>query len=45
MLGGGLVVLNLVVRLTSQGWLARSDLFLHLGILTAILGFMLAWAL
>ncbi len=45
MIGIGLVLLNLVVRLASQGWLAHSDLFLHLGIVIAIIGFMLAWAL
>ncbi len=44
-IGGGLVLLNFVLGLASQGWLARSDLFLHLGILLAIVGFMLAWAL
>ncbi len=45
MTGIGLVLLNLVVRLASHGWLARSDLFLHLGIIVAIIGIMLAWAL
>lgn len=45
MLGIGLVVLNFLLRLASEGWLARSDLFLHLGVVLAILGIMLAWAL
>ena len=27
------------------GWLSASDLFLHLGVILAILGFMIAWAL
>ena len=40
-----LVLLNFVVRLAFPGWLASSDLFLHLGIIVAILGLMLAWAL
>ncbi len=45
MVGIGLVLLNLFLRMASQGWLARSDLFLHLGIVVAIIGFMLASAL
>lgn len=40
-----LVVVNLIIKILLPGWLAESDLFLHLGIFTAILGFMLAWAL
>lgn len=29
----------------SAGWLAQSNLMLHLGVIVAILGFLLAWAL
>jgi hypothetical protein len=29
----------------TAGWVARSNLFLHLGLIIAILGFMIAWAL
>lgn len=45
MLGILLVILNLAMRLWIPGWLSTSDFFLHLGIIVAILGFMLAWAL
>ncbi len=45
LIGISFVLLNLVIRLASHGWLARSDLFLHLGIVIAIIGIMLAWAL
>ncbi|NPV86080.1 MAG: hypothetical protein HPY45_08740 [Anaerolineae bacterium] len=45
MLGILLVILNLILRLWVPGWLSTSDLLLHLGIVIAILGFMLAWAL
>ena len=45
LLGIVLVLLNFVLRLVLPGWLASSDLFLHLGIIVAILGMMLAWAL
>ena len=46
LLGLGLILLNLmVVLLFPQGWLARTNLFLHLGLVSAILGVLLAWAL
>jgi len=45
LLGALLVLVNFVLRLAFPGWLASSDLFLHLGIIVAILGFLLAWAL
>jgi hypothetical protein len=41
-----LVVVNLALQLISaHGWVASSNLLLHLGIVIAILGLMLAWAL
>ncbi len=45
LLGIVLVLLNFILRLAFPGWLASSDLFLHLGIIVAVLGLMLAWAL
>ncbi len=46
LIGMALVLLNLLVRVAAGGsWLAATDLLLHLGIITAILGIMLAWAL
>lgn len=46
LVGVALVLLNLLIQLLAGGtWLASSNLFLHLGIIVAILGFMLAWAL
>jgi hypothetical protein len=45
-LGILLIVLNFVLQLIpAAGWVANSNLFLHLGIILAILGFLLAWAL
>ncbi len=44
-LGIVLVVANFVVRLLPLGWFSSSDLLLHLGIILAIFGFMIAWAL
>lgn len=38
-----LVLINLALRLFAPGtWLASTDLFLHLGVITAILGLLLA---
>jgi hypothetical protein len=40
-----LVVANFAVHFMPLGWFSSSDLLLHLGIILAIFGFMLAWAL
>jgi hypothetical protein len=40
-----LIVLNLIFQFLPFGWLKDSNLFFHLGVIVAILGFMLARAL
>jgi type II secretory pathway component PulF len=45
LLGILLVTANLVIRLTSNGMLAQTDLLLHLGVILGIFGILLAWAL
>ncbi len=46
LLGLTLVVANMILNLiTTQGWLAGSDLLLHLGVIVAIIGFLLSAAL
>jgi len=40
-----LVVINFILQFFSMGWIAESNLFLHLGLILAIIGFLLAWAL
>jgi len=45
LLGILMVLLNFLLRQTTYGWLSSSDFFLHLGLILAILGFLLAWAL
>ena len=46
MIGLVLIVVNLILQLIpGLGWIAPSNLLLHLGLILAILGFMLAWAL
>lgn len=44
-LGILLILLNFVIRLAIPGWLQESDFFLHVGLILAILGFLLAQAL
>jgi len=45
-IGALLVLLNFILGLIpGVGWFADSDLLLHLGVIVAILGFMIAWAL
>ncbi|HUF39318.1 MAG TPA: hypothetical protein VMN57_12405 [Anaerolineales bacterium] len=44
-LGILLVVLNFFLGAFGAGWLAESDLLLHAGVVVAIFGFLLAWAL
>jgi low affinity Fe/Cu permease len=46
LLGLLLIIANLVLEFAAPGsWLASADLLLQLGLITAILGFLLAWAL
>jgi hypothetical protein len=40
-----LITINFLLRFFPENWMTRTDIFLHLGILIAILGFLLAWAL
>ena len=44
MLGMAFVVLNFVLQFV-PGWVGETNFFLHLGVLTALLGILLAWAL
>ena len=45
-LGLVLIILNgLFQFFPGLGWIAQSNLLLHIGIILAILGFMIAWAL
>ncbi|MEJ5225774.1 MAG: hypothetical protein WHV44_15055 [Anaerolineales bacterium] len=46
LIGSGLILINLVMQfIPGLGWLADSNLLLHLGALVAIIGFLLAFAL
>jgi hypothetical protein len=45
LVGLTLILLNLILQFLLKGWLVESNLFLHLGLIIAIIGFMLAWAL
>ncbi len=46
LIGVVLILINLLFQfLLPPGWLVSSNLFLHLGLVIAILGLMIAWAL
>lgn len=46
LLGMGLIIVNLLLQFIFPGsWITHTNLFLHFGVLVAIFGLMLAWAL
>lgn len=46
LIGIFLVFVNAVLQfIPVSGWLIDSNLFLHLGVITALIGILLAWAL
>jgi hypothetical protein len=45
LIGLAFVLINFIVLLFSSGWLVQTNCFLHLGIILAITGFLLARAL
>ncbi len=46
LIGIGLILLNLLFQfLLPPGWIVSTNLFLHIGLIIAIFGLMLAWAL
>ena len=45
-IGLGLIILNLLIQFIAPGsMIATSNLFLHIGLIVAIFGLMLSWAL
>ncbi len=40
-----LVVISFIFQFFPGNWIGDSDIFLHLGVILAIIGFLLAWAL
>lgn len=40
-----LILLNFVLQFVAAGWVVESNAFLHLGLIIAIIGIMVAWAL
>ncbi|MCX8024903.1 MAG: hypothetical protein N3A60_06850 [Thermanaerothrix sp.] len=45
LVGLGFILLNLILQFLTHEWIAQTNLFLHLGLILAILGFLLARAL
>ena len=39
------ILLNIVLQIVPVGWITQSSLFLNIGIILAIIGFLVAWAL
>jgi hypothetical protein len=40
-----MVIVNFILQLTTIGWLTQTDFFLHFGVILAVIGILLAWAL
>jgi hypothetical protein len=40
-----LITINLVITIFSSGWLANNAFFLHVGLIIALIGILLSWAL
>jgi hypothetical protein len=45
LIGIFLIAVNFVLQFLPLGWVGESNLFLHVGLVVAILGLMLAWVL
>jgi hypothetical protein len=45
LVGIAFVLLNFILQLVPSGWMGQSNFFLHLGIILAVLGLLLARAL
>lgn len=45
LIGVILVMINFILQFFPGGWVVDTNFFLHLGIIVAILGLMLAWTL
>jgi capsular polysaccharide biosynthesis protein len=39
------VIINFILQFFAAGWVSHTNLFLHLGVVIAIFGLLLAWAL
>lgn len=45
LIGTSLIVVNFILQFFPLGWLTQTNLFLHLGLVIAIFGLMIAWIL
>jgi hypothetical protein len=45
LVGIGLIIFNFVLQFFVTGWVVDFNLFLHLGLVVAIFGLLLSWAL
>jgi hypothetical protein len=44
-LGIILIIFNFILQFVPLGWITQTNLLLHLGLILALIGFMLSWAL
>jgi len=44
-IGMVLILVNFIIKLIMINFITETDLFLHAGVIIAILGFLIAWAL
>ena len=45
LVGVGLIILNLLFQFIHLGWITETNMLLHIGVILALIGFMLSWAL
>jgi hypothetical protein len=45
LIGIGMILLNLIFQFIPLGWITETNLMLHLGLILALIGFLLSWAL
>jgi hypothetical protein len=45
LIGIGFIILNLIFQIAPLGWVSTSQLFMHIGLIIAIIGLMLYWVL
>ena len=45
LLGIIFISINFILQFLLENWIAQSNIFLHMGVIMAIIGFIIAWAL
>lgn len=45
MIGINLIFINFILQFVHLGWITETNLLLHVGLILALLGFVLSWAI